>query len=378
MASAFITNALQVNFDSLLGIQNNEGMVQMFRALEATGLRGFLGCPSCCMRNSDVAKVAIVKKKSVSKKKSASISDKYADDVHVEVVAEKAVSKKRPATVSEATVVKKKRTTSGKAVSKEKDRALISVAQDSVPIQFVEPISVVPTERPHAQKQKAPKRKLRMTAGSDDEIVEKEPAVECCDVVEPDVAEGIAMGIDLAEPVVTRSDYITVEIYERSTAVTDEESMSIEDFLQHISGDAMFPYVLAVEPTKIKFGHGIQIPGVHEVEQYKANLPQIAATDKGKEPLVLREQVIEAVDTFFNSFSIRRLPALGSLEAIAAKGEKVMTWGETDSMHIALQRRVYIVVTYRELLLRKFFRGLKAQFCIRFAEASKGAYVGVQ
>ncbi|KZV56717.1 hypothetical protein F511_07639 [Dorcoceras hygrometricum] len=43
MASAFITNALQVNFDSILGIQ---GMVQMFRALEATGLRGFLGCPS--------------------------------------------------------------------------------------------------------------------------------------------------------------------------------------------------------------------------------------------------------------------------------------------------------------------------------------------
>ncbi|KZV16746.1 hypothetical protein F511_41510 [Dorcoceras hygrometricum] len=45
MASSFITNALQVNFDSVLGILDNEGMVQMFRALEATGLRGFLGCP---------------------------------------------------------------------------------------------------------------------------------------------------------------------------------------------------------------------------------------------------------------------------------------------------------------------------------------------
>ncbi|KZV38606.1 hypothetical protein F511_04977 [Dorcoceras hygrometricum] len=66
----------------------------------------------------EVAKVAIVKKKSVSRKKSASIADKDADDVHVEVVAEKAVSKKRPTAISEATVVKKKRTTSGKAVSK--------------------------------------------------------------------------------------------------------------------------------------------------------------------------------------------------------------------------------------------------------------------
>ncbi|KZV17566.1 hypothetical protein F511_19963 [Dorcoceras hygrometricum] len=46
MASSFITKALQVNFDSVLGIQDNDGMVQMFRALEATGLRGFLGCPS--------------------------------------------------------------------------------------------------------------------------------------------------------------------------------------------------------------------------------------------------------------------------------------------------------------------------------------------
>ncbi|KZV17580.1 hypothetical protein F511_25233 [Dorcoceras hygrometricum] len=94
----------------------------------------------------EVAKVAIVKNKSMSKKKSASIAEKDADDVHVEVVSEKAVPKKRPAAVSEATVV-------------------------------VAPISVVPAERPHARKQ-ASKRKLRMIAGSDDEIVEKEPAVD--------------------------------------------------------------------------------------------------------------------------------------------------------------------------------------------------------
>ncbi|KZV28014.1 hypothetical protein F511_33965 [Dorcoceras hygrometricum] len=46
MASVFITNALQINFDSVLGIQDNDGMVNMFRALETSGLRGFLGCPS--------------------------------------------------------------------------------------------------------------------------------------------------------------------------------------------------------------------------------------------------------------------------------------------------------------------------------------------
>ncbi|KZV26409.1 hypothetical protein F511_36323 [Dorcoceras hygrometricum] len=127
----------------------------------------------------------------------------------------------------------------------------------------VAPISVVPAERPHAQRRNAPKRKLRMTAGSDDEIVEEEPAVENVvmkqkettsvddvdniieeviaataqleiDVVDPDVSEGIAMETDLAEPVVARSDDITVEISKRLTAVTDEESMSIEDLLQQI------------------------------------------------------------------------------------------------------------------------------------------------
>ncbi|KZV52905.1 protein transport protein sec31-like [Dorcoceras hygrometricum] len=46
MASSFISNALQINFDSVLGIQDNDGMVTMFRALEASGLRWFLGCPS--------------------------------------------------------------------------------------------------------------------------------------------------------------------------------------------------------------------------------------------------------------------------------------------------------------------------------------------
>ncbi|KZV06672.1 hypothetical protein F511_45849 [Dorcoceras hygrometricum] len=46
MASSYISNALQINFDSILSIQDNDDMVNMFRALEATGLRGFLGCSS--------------------------------------------------------------------------------------------------------------------------------------------------------------------------------------------------------------------------------------------------------------------------------------------------------------------------------------------
>ncbi|KZV30417.1 hypothetical protein F511_13001 [Dorcoceras hygrometricum] len=46
MASSFITYALQINFDSVLEIIDNVEMVSMFKTLESTGLKGFLGCPS--------------------------------------------------------------------------------------------------------------------------------------------------------------------------------------------------------------------------------------------------------------------------------------------------------------------------------------------
>ncbi|KZV17987.1 delphilin-like [Dorcoceras hygrometricum] len=46
MASAFITYSYQINFESVLMIHDHEGMFNMFKALEASGLRRFLGCES--------------------------------------------------------------------------------------------------------------------------------------------------------------------------------------------------------------------------------------------------------------------------------------------------------------------------------------------
>ncbi|KZV25487.1 hypothetical protein F511_25731 [Dorcoceras hygrometricum] len=46
MASAFITYSYQINFESVLMIHDHEGMLNMFKALEASGLRQFLGCES--------------------------------------------------------------------------------------------------------------------------------------------------------------------------------------------------------------------------------------------------------------------------------------------------------------------------------------------
>ncbi|KZV27781.1 hypothetical protein F511_37628 [Dorcoceras hygrometricum] len=45
MASSLFSNAQHIDFDSVLAM-DDPGMVSMFEALEASGLRGFLGCPA--------------------------------------------------------------------------------------------------------------------------------------------------------------------------------------------------------------------------------------------------------------------------------------------------------------------------------------------
>ncbi|KZV46139.1 hypothetical protein F511_13965 [Dorcoceras hygrometricum] len=424
MASDFFTNALQVNLDSVLGISDNDEMVNMFKALESTGLRDFLGCPSvlyeqeleqffdtalvqdgditCVVSgkyvaipedrfagifnlpteglndlsersnnlvlrertlfsNSSVpvqfsckkrlmkyefrllnnilaksitvkagsfyavtherflmmmaihfgdpavtlgdaktfpplkilyakmvntyvatnkitdardeseepgmAKVTIVKKKSVSKKKSASIANKGADEVPVEVVAEKVVSKKRSAASSDAPVVKNTRTTTGKAASKKRDLGLVSVAPEAVPIQMIEPISAVPAERPPVPKRNALKRKFRM------------PAAER-------LVETGSDTVDEMETAMKEESEPLSKVLETSVLPTsDDESLSLEEHLAQIFDGMMLPSLTAAEPTKIKFCRGIEIRGVEAGDWYKENLPKIAATDKGKKPL---------------------------------------------------------------------------------------------
>ncbi|KZV40215.1 hypothetical protein F511_38807 [Dorcoceras hygrometricum] len=46
MASTFFVNSYHINFESVLMIPDHDGMLNMFKALEASGLRGFMGCES--------------------------------------------------------------------------------------------------------------------------------------------------------------------------------------------------------------------------------------------------------------------------------------------------------------------------------------------
>ncbi|KZV39423.1 hypothetical protein F511_31267 [Dorcoceras hygrometricum] len=86
-------------------------------------------------------------------------------------------------------------------------------------------------------------------------------------------------------------------------------------------------------------------------------------TTKNIEVLVmLREQIIDEVDKFFNSFSLKRLATLKIDESYFNKEALILSWAETDSTRVALNRKTYILTKYRELLIRKFLEARKINF----------------
>ncbi|KZV35662.1 hypothetical protein F511_15117 [Dorcoceras hygrometricum] len=76
----------------------------------------------------------------------------------------------------------------------------------------------------------------------------------------------------------------------------------------------------------------------------------------------IRDAVIEAIVSFFNSFRIRRLSSLVSVSDLAAKEVKMLKWAETYSLQTAVQRLLYITDKYRDMLLRKFLEARCSNF----------------
>ncbi|KZV23894.1 hypothetical protein F511_18019 [Dorcoceras hygrometricum] len=106
----------------------------------------------------------------VSKNKSIN-TEKVTDETPVEKVVKKAVAKRRPAPATDP-IAKWKRTTVGRAAPTERNLAIVLVATEA------EPISIIPTERPSAQRRQAPKRKLIFQRVSDDEKSDEEETFE--------------------------------------------------------------------------------------------------------------------------------------------------------------------------------------------------------
>ncbi|KZV32438.1 dystroglycan-like [Dorcoceras hygrometricum] len=182
-----------------------------------------------------------------------------------------------------------------------------------------------------------------------------------------------------------------VQCLEEKSAVNDDllnadEQMSLDDIILTIPVDVPLPSS-SMEITKIVMGNEIKIPGVTERTWFLSSLPKIPADHKGKAVLVdkdpikgnpaqehfflicadidliveLRAKIIDEVAQFFHSFSLRKL-ATFNIEDMYKKEEQVLSWGETESPQVAIQRKLYILIKYREVLVWKFFQSWRANF----------------
>ncbi|KZV31150.1 hypothetical protein F511_28249 [Dorcoceras hygrometricum] len=147
----------------ILNIKTINTYIAMNHTIDACGQIENLGwLLSCCEEESK------------SKKKSSS-----ADETPVEVISEIAGSKKRPATEGNAPVIpKKRRTVKTKPSPSKVTMDIVSVAQDVVPIQIVEPTPATAVVQSLAPKRRYQKRKLILSTGSDDETLDEQESVK--------------------------------------------------------------------------------------------------------------------------------------------------------------------------------------------------------
>ncbi|KZV24640.1 hypothetical protein F511_27251 [Dorcoceras hygrometricum] len=88
-----------------------------------------------------------------------------------------------------------------------------------------------------------------------------------------------------------------------------------------------------------------------------------APTEKTLEIVpMIREALVEEISSLFYSFSLLSLSDLTSISDLAEKEEQVLKWAETDSLQTAVRRRLYIIAKYREMLLRKLLEARHDNF----------------
>ncbi|KZV19234.1 hypothetical protein F511_20970 [Dorcoceras hygrometricum] len=333
-----------------------------------------------------------------------SINDRDGAEEVAGAAKKKAVSKKRPAADVGAAVPKKKRSFKKKSIS---SMELVEVAEEAIPIQQVaEPLDV---EEPRCSSADAVDLIIQQV------LDETRAADAPADIAQPAVTEekhwfdlpydDLVKQWEAERPVVTASDTeediatvvvapaVEVEQVEESVApisvvemLSADEQMSLDDIILTIPVDITLPST-CMEVTKITMGKSIKIPGINKWTWFLKSLPSIPAGDKGKDILVekdlvkgnpakehyslicadiellvsLREQVIDEVAKFFYSFSLKKLASI-NIEEMYKKEEQVFHWGETESPQVAIQRKFYILLKYRTVLVWKFLEAWRENF----------------
>ncbi|KZV18181.1 MADS-box transcription factor 23-like [Dorcoceras hygrometricum] len=337
-----------------------------------------------------------------------SINDRDGAEEISGVVKKKDVSKKRTAADIEAVVPKKKRTSKKKSLSSISSLEMVAVAEEAVPIQQV--AEKLDVEEPRCSSADAVDLIIQQVL--DETRADEAPA----DTTEPAVTveknwfdlphEDIVKQWEAENPVVTASDTEDDDVATAVVAPADEvqqvedvvapiaaeeelsedEKTSLDDILLSIPVDIPLPST-CMEVTQIKMGQMLKIPGVTKWTWFLKQLPSIPADDKGKELLVekdpakgnpakehfslicadidllvsLRAQAIDEVASFFRSFSLRKLSSI-NFEDMYSKEEQVLRWGETESPQIAIQRKFYILLKYRTVLVFKFLEAWRINF----------------
>ncbi|KZV50589.1 hypothetical protein F511_17176 [Dorcoceras hygrometricum] len=271
---------------------DDPGMVSMFEALMASGLRGFLGCPTVVYEDALVDFF-----------ENASVRNGVVFSTVGEVAAE--------ALVVEPLDVEEPRCSSADAVDLIIQQVLDETRADDAPADITEP--AVTEEKnwfdlPYDDlfKQWEAERPVVMASDTEDEDVATAEVAPADEVQKVEEVEAPISAVD---------------------TVSADELTSLDDILLSIPVDIPLPST-CMEVTKIKMGQMIKIPGVTKWTWFLKHLPRIPAEDKGKE----------------------------------FKEEQVLRWGETESPQIAIQRKFYILLKYRTILVWKFLDAWRINF----------------
>ncbi|KZV48251.1 hypothetical protein F511_43623 [Dorcoceras hygrometricum] len=321
-----------------------------------------------------------------------------ADEMPVDMFAEFTASKKRSATEADAPIITKKRRTGKiKPLVSQAKLDIVQVATDVEPIQIVDPTQAAATVPTLMLKQKSRKRRLVLSRESDDdsvgteEIIKKADAVVVMSTVEADIAkvleETLALGVieteresqgfdealfeeDFArwlddfvarhnEPELVSTNNEAQATGGTNSVVDKEVNMPIDDLLIQISDDLLLP-ITAAKVTMIKLGafssfgdKGKAKLGEDEQATDNAARKLFALICRDVEVLVqVRDSLMQAVVDFFATFSLNSMPDMDSLKDLKEKERLVLAWAETNTLAIAVRRKLYVLIKYRELLLR--------------------------
>ncbi|KZV51183.1 tropomyosin-like [Dorcoceras hygrometricum] len=197
-------------------------------------------------------------------------------------------------------------------------------------------------------------KRIVTTPSDTDEEIETERAVVTADGVQTESSQ--------PEYIVEEPEDMEMSDSEKSVdeQIDEDELMSLEDIILSIPVDVPLPSA-GVEITKITMGNKIKIPGIDERTCYLASLPQIPVDDKGKEILVEKDPVKGNPAKEHYSLIWADIDPI-NVEEMSKKEAQVQCWGDTETTRVALKIKMYILLKYREVLVRKFLDSWKKNF----------------